>query len=239
MSRHQRLLLVVHHDPSDLGQVRTVLEKLGQSFDICCPMTGDELPAPQVYDRAIVFGGSYSAMDDHLAEIRSEIKWLERAFACDTALVGICLGAQLMARALGAPVLRPVDGECEVGFVTITPTAAGEGIFPPDARLFFQWHEDGFEVPDEAVLLARGQAFPNQAFAYRDHSFAFQFHPESSAPQVREWMTVSTSFLDRQGADKPEKQFADFAQHGSAQRAWLEEFLTGWLGKTSREPQGK
>ena len=240
MRRRPRLLAIVHHDERDLGQAKEVLERLNVAYDVCCPMTGDTLPCVGDHERGIIFGGIYSVLDDHLREMRVELEWIERALASKTPLVGICLGAQLIARALGASIMRAPKAACEVGFVRIEPTTAGETLFPPNKRVFYQWHEDGFDVPPEAKLLASGDRFPNHAFSYQDVSYGLQFHPEASPGQVRDWMTSSAHFLDRPGADTPAQQFADFERYGPVQEVWLDHFLTNWTTDTfSNQKSGR
>jgi GMP synthase-like glutamine amidotransferase len=104
--------------------------------------------------------------------------------------LGICLGAQLLARAFGAAVTRaPVR---ELGFVPIWPTAAAAsdpllaGLHPGDR--FFQWHQDTFDLPAGATLLATGHAIPTQAYRVGRCGWGVQFHPEVDAAEVDAWL---------------------------------------------------
>ena len=105
----KRVLMIVHQEHSNPGRVGELLEARGYALNRRCPSLGDPLPddlAP--YAAAIVFGGPQSANDDHLPGIKAELDWLERkALPADVPLLGICLGAQMIARVLGA---RPDPG---------------------------------------------------------------------------------------------------------------------------------
>jgi GMP synthase-like glutamine amidotransferase len=109
--------------------------------------------------------------------------------------LGICLGAQLLARAFGAAVTRaPVR---ELGFVPIWPTTAAAsdallaGLIPGDR--FFQWHEDTFDLPYGATLLATGRAVPTQAYRVGRCGWGIQFHPEVDAAELAAWLRPVTS----------------------------------------------
>jgi GMP synthase (glutamine-hydrolysing) len=103
-----------------------------------------------------VFGGPIGA-NDSLDWARREIDWLETPLAEEKPLLGLCLGAQMLARALGARVFRYDDKRSEIGYYAIEPTPAGERLCSgPFPRTVYQWHTDGFDLPEGAELLAAG-----------------------------------------------------------------------------------
>ena len=103
-----------------------------------------------------MFGGPVGA-NDTLDWIRPEIKWLETPLAEDKPLLGLCLGAQMLARALGARVFSYDDKRSEIGYYPIEPTLIGDRLCPaPFPRTVYQWHSDGFDPPQGAGLLALG-----------------------------------------------------------------------------------
>jgi GMP synthase-like glutamine amidotransferase len=114
-------------------------------------------------------------------------------------VLGICLGAQMLARALDAPVYRaPVR---ELGFKPVRITEAGQtdlllGAFHSGDRVF-QWHEDTFDLPEGAELLAAGDDVPVQAFRMGKNAWAVQFHFEVDAEGVDAWLRVAEPSLER------------------------------------------
>jgi GMP synthase (glutamine-hydrolysing) len=149
----------------------------------------DTWPDVRTFAGVVVLGGEMSA------DQFGEHPWLERvrglvedALAHDVPLLGICLGAQTLARALGAEVRRsPVK---EVGFCRVEATREGRADpvtapFAHDIRLF-QWHEDAFELPKEATLLYRGAAIAHQAFR-AGSAYGVQFHFEVDETVIAEW----------------------------------------------------
>lgn len=113
----RRILIVVHQEHSTPGRVGELLEAQGCTLDRRCPNLGCGLPRDlSPYRACVVFGGPQSANDDHLPGIRAELDWLERTvLPSDRPVLGICLGAQMIARVLGAKVGPHPDGLVEIG----------------------------------------------------------------------------------------------------------------------------
>ncbi len=140
-----------------------LLKEQGCRLDYVCPAQGEPLPDSKDYSAAIVFGGVQSANDcDKHPWVRDELCWIEQFMLSQRPLLGICLGGQLIARALGARVERHPDQLEEIGFRPLYP-APGKQHFVAAGQLMFQWHIEGFTLPDGAELLAYGDEFPNQA----------------------------------------------------------------------------
>ena len=151
MSR--KVLVVVHQEKSTPGRVGEFLTARGYELDRRCPMMGDPLPTDlSQYAASVVFGGPMSANDDHLPGIRAELDWLEKyGIPSGRPLLGICLGGQQIARVLGARVGRHCDGLVEIGYYEVAPTDSG-GDFLDCPTVFYQWHTETFEIPDDTVL---------------------------------------------------------------------------------------
>jgi GMP synthase (glutamine-hydrolysing) len=143
--------------------------------------------------------------------------------------LGICLGSQLLARALGGRVSRHEEGLHEIGYVEIAPTPASNGFLPGPLHVY-HWHNEGFEVPATAQLLATGPVFPNQAFRYGEKAYGIQFHPEMGPEVTARWMREAAHMLEEPGAQPAERQMADAKRYDPGMEAWLRGFLNSWLG---------
>ena len=201
---------------------------LGCRLDRGCPNLGDALPEDVTrYDAMVGFGGPQSAMDCHLPGIRAELDWLERhALPGATPLLGICLGAQQMARVLGAKVGPRGDDLVEIGYKPIRPTADG-GDFLDCSATFYQWHSETFEIPSGAVHLAENDDFAGQAFRWGQHAWAIEFHPEMTRAMIDRWCTSErgSQKLARRGAQPHEDQVRDFERHSPNTDRWLAQFI--------------
>ena len=203
-------------------RVSTALEARGFELDYRCPAEGDPLPSPDEDHRmAVVYGGVQSANDD--GYISKEIEWIRNWVKSGRVYLGLCLGGQLLATALGARVYRHTDGQHEIGFVRIRPT--GDSGFLSAPLHVYQWHKEGFDLPEGATLLAEGEVFPNQAFQYGDSAFAIQFHPEVTTDIMLDWMRDSQVSLSAPGAAPKAQQLTDARRHNGAMEAWLNGFL--------------
>lgn len=224
------ILLIVHQETSDPGLVGQLLAEQGYSLDLRCPAIGHPLP-PTLDDHTatVVFGGPMSANDDDtLPFIRTELDWLPMVLESGKPYLGICLGAQLLARSLGATVAPHPDGVMEIGYAPIVPTPAGSAEFEP-LQYVYHWHREGFALPSGATLLAEGHTFENQAFRYGSTAYGLQFHPEITPTLIDKWTTVAAEHLERPEAQPRDQQFEQHARHGSVVESWLSRFLQQWL----------
>ncbi len=232
----ERVLIVVHGDRSTPGRVGRQLSELGYELDVCQPSGGAKLPET-MDDHAgtVIFGGPMSANDDDKLDfIRTELEWIPTALDSGKPFLGICLGAQMLAKALGAKV-EPHPAElAEIGYYPVRPVDAGAHLFDREA-LFYQWHREGFDLPRGATLLATGDAFENQAFQYGDNAFGIQFHPEVTGRIMRIWTRVAADRLALPNAQPRDEQIR--RQHASERyvRGWLRRFLGVWLNGAAKE----
>ncbi|WP_416675520.1 glutamine amidotransferase-related protein [Egbenema bharatensis] len=157
----KRILVIVHQETSDPGLVGWMLREQGYTLDLRCPAIGHALPTTmEGYAGAIVFGGPMSANDDQtMPFIRTELDWIPIALESGKPYLGICLGAQLLARVLGGEVAPHPKEIREIGYVPIQPTLQSDN---PLASLshVYHWHSEGFSIPSDAVRLATGPYFP-------------------------------------------------------------------------------
>ena len=180
------------------------------------------------YDALIIYGGIQSANDgDEKPYIAEELDWLNDWIDSGRPALGICLGAQLIAKTLGATVAPHVDGIREVGFHEITPTPESNG-FLSESVHFYQWHGEGFTKPDNCEILATGKQFPNQAFKYGSNTYGFQFHPEVSRTVMQSWFVGGADSLTAPGAHSAERQLADESRYGEYMENWCLDFMRDW-----------
>jgi GMP synthase (glutamine-hydrolysing) len=150
-------------------------------------------PSLDGYAGVVILGGpmnvDQTARHPHLL---TELRLIDQALDKAIPVLGICLGAQLIAKALGAGVRQ--NGEKEIGWYDVTLTK--EGKTDPvlahfrDTEKVFQWHGDTFDVPGEAERLAVSSGCQNQAFRFRSNVYAFQFHLEVDEPLIARWLSV-------------------------------------------------
>jgi GMP synthase (glutamine-hydrolysing) len=181
-------------------------------------------------DLLIVLGGPIGAyQDDQYPFLPKEIALIEQRLSIAKPTIGICLGAQLMARALGARVYP--GPEKEIGFAPITLTVEGRDscLAALDGPVL-HWHGDTFDLPAGATLLASTAICENQAFSFGRNAIGFQFHPEAGGPGFERWLIGHTLELDQAGKDivklRVEHQaLADGLKRRAAEclRAWLEQ----------------
>jgi GMP synthase (glutamine-hydrolysing) len=179
----------------------------------------DARPDPARYDGLIVLGGPMNCdqVDRH-RHLALEVECIREAIRRGRPVLGICLGSQLIARALGAPVTRnPVK---EIGWYDVTPTAAGAA--DPLFRHFagtekiFQWHGDTFAIPPGAVHLASSPDCAHQAFRFGDNVYGLQFHLEVDAPMIHRWLHAPVNCRELealQGRIDPARIAADTPRH--------------------------
>jgi len=225
----QPVLIVLHQEHSTPGRVGHVLRQFGFGLDVRRPRFDDALPQTlREHSGAIIFGGPMSANDaDEF--IRREIDWISVPLKEQKPFLGICLGAQMCARALGGRVFRHPQGHAEIGYYPIRPTTAGLAVVDPWPEQVYQWHREGFDLPAGAELLAEGDLFEVQAFRF-GRSFALQFHPDVTHMTMYKWTTRGHERMAMPGARPRHTHFADRAVYDYSARAWLGAFLERWIG---------
>jgi GMP synthase (glutamine-hydrolysing) len=230
-----RVLAVVHQETSRTGRVGQLLESWGYEVERCCPNIGHALPQDlDAYAGVVMFGGPMSANDcTTLPGIKAELNWLPKVLETDTPFLGICLGAQLMARVLGARVETHPQGRAEIGYVEIEPVYPDCQIFPEKMHVY-QWHREGFELPRDCTLLARGEHFENQAYRYGERVYGLQFHPEVTLEMKQIWTVKGAERLKMPGAQPADQHIELHGVHDPKLGAWTERFLRRWLRMMDR-----
>jgi len=223
------VVLVDHPVGKRDDRVSRILAEHGFATEWVRISAGETAPEPGPdYAGAVVYGGPESVNDlTAYPYLKDEMDWIETWIAAEKPFLGICLGAQLLARVLGAPVSRHPEGLHEIGYVEIQPTSSCG--FLPAPLSVYHWHNEGFEVPRCAQRLAAGPVFPNQAFRYGQKAYGIQFHPEVCQAVMQRWIREAGEMLAEPGAQTMEQQLDGVRRHDKAMLAWLEGFLDRWL----------
>jgi len=203
---------------------------------------GEVLPKdPLAYDAIIVMGGPMSVHDgDSYPFLREEIGFLRKAIEGNVPLLGICLGAQLIARACDAWVGKASKKELGWKNVIITEEGKSDSILQgiPGVVPVFQWHEDSFDIPQGATFLATGWDCENQAFRYRN-AFGLQFHIEVTREMLCQWFE-GKSELDKilKDYEAIEPDFITRANTLYANFLWLSDIRKcSWEGRENLNQQ--
>jgi len=199
-------------------------------LDIRRPFKGDALPDLTQISALVVYGGMYNA--DAIQEhpfLSTEYAAIEQALARDIPLLGICQGAQMLARALGAWAGAPDHGRHEFGYYEVAPTDDNTALLPTPLHLC-QAHFHTYDLPRGAVHLARSTSFEQQAFRYGARAYGFQFHAEVTIEGFRRWQQRALSY-GQPGAQTRDAQDRLMVQHDRAQADWFYAFLDKFLGE--------
>ncbi len=232
------VLIILHQEHSTPGRVGYALRQRGFTLDLRRPPLGEALPNNlKDYSGVVIFGGPMSANDPD-AFIGAEIKLIERTLKAETPFLGLCLGAQLLCRAMGTRVYNHPEEATEIGYYPLRPTKAGEewatshGARWP--RAVYHWHREGFDLPKGAELLAEGEAFLHQAFRIGQKTLALQFHPEVTYAMICRWTTRSFEKMNHKGARAPHEHREGWFEHDHDVEQWLNAVLDGWIGYPNR-----
>jgi GMP synthase (glutamine-hydrolysing) len=193
----ERTALILQHTPEERGGLfETILEEKEWTLDVRPLFSGAPLPAAlKDYGMVLVLGGPMSANDeaDH-PFLKEEIPFIRRALKLGHPMLGICLGAQLMAKALGARVYPGPHKEIGWYWLNQTPSAKTDPLFSllDSYFLVFEWHGETFDRPPETLGLAGNQTYPNQAFRFDTSAYGLQFHLEITKPMLKTWLSSWT-----------------------------------------------
>lgn len=233
MESRQPTAVVLSHLPfEDLGTLEAELKRRG--FDIkTVDVAMAQFPLPQTMscDLLVVLGGPigvYDAADYPF--LTAEIDCIRQRLAAQKPILGVCLGAQLMAAALGAKVY-PGSRGAEIGWLPLLPAESSPDWFAPllaKGLKLFHWHGDTFDLPAGAHLLAATELYENQAFSFGDFALGLQFHPEVTALGLERWYVGHSSELNQKGISVRELR-ADAQHYGPALAKAAAAFWKLWL----------
>lgn len=191
------------------GYLGEILQEHGIPYDT---INAEKEPLPDLinYDALIILGGPQNAnAEDKYPYLAREKELLRQAVEQDIPSLGICLGGQLLASALGARVTR--HSMTEIGFYRVQLTDEGKRDFLfqdlPDYQLVMHWHEDTFDIPEGAMRLATNENTFNQAFRFGRHAYGLQYHIELTPELLDIWLhdpDCRNAMIRSMGVDAPE-----------------------------------
>jgi len=235
MSRNALRALVLSHVPfEDLGSLEPVLEQRGFVIETVDAATA-QFPLAQSdgSDLLVVLGGPIGVYEtDAYPFLAGEIECIRERLAAERPVLGICLGAQLMAAALGARVYPGAHG-AEIGWAPIQFSGSGDlpKWFAPlvaGSLPVFHWHGDTFDLPTGAEPLARSELYEQQAFMAGKRGLALQFHPEVTASGLERWYVGHAAELSHRKISVKELRAAG-QRHAPQLGSAAKEFWDGWL----------
>lgn len=222
-------LVLRHLEIAHLGNLEAVL--LDHGYDIRYVDVAAESPRDHPEpDLVVVLGGDMGAYEKEAHPfLVDELEYLSDRLAAERPTLGICLGAQLIAEALGETVRK--GKTVEIGFREVTPTEAG--LDSPLRHIagvpMMQWHSDTFGLPSGAIRLASSSAYSNEAFALGDYALAVQFHPELTADMYEAWIVGGLDELARLEIESDDLR-RDALTNGPAMQAASVAMFSEWLG---------
>jgi GMP synthase (glutamine-hydrolysing) len=182
---------IQHVSYENPGLIAQSASRRGIELRLCHPYRGEPLPSWEEIDGLVVMGGPMGVQDTaehpHLAR---EIELIAAMVRTGRPVLGVCLGAQLLAHSLGAKVYPGEQAEIGFGSVSLTPAGRNDpvlGSFGAEILPVVHWHQDTFDLPDDALWLARSALYPHQAFRVGECAYAFQFHVEVNRELADAW----------------------------------------------------
>ncbi len=223
----KKTILYINHGDQHEDRVSRILGDLG--FDGVWINPRREMTLPEELDAfcaVVVYGGEHSVNDNN-RQVLAEQQWINRWVSASRPYLGLCLGAQFLARALGAEVKHHPEHLVETGYIRVEPAIKADDLITHPMHVY-HWHNEGFDLPPDCERLACSVRYPNQAFRYRPHILGFQFHPEVTPAIMYHWFNDGGHDLVRRTSTRPERQLRDAKRFDPAIENWTQEMLKNW-----------
>ncbi len=235
MTAPRRVLALEHVPFEGPGAIADWIARRGHALDRVSLFRGEAVPPPSAVDALVVMGGPMGADDeDRFPFLHEEKRLLRACVDGGRPVLGVCLGAQLLARALGAPVRA--QGHREIGWFPLRWDAAARGVpgfaHVPDEAIVFHWHGDTFAIPAGTLRLASSDACANQGYATADgRVVGLQFHLETRDADVRGLVDNGRDEIAAGGrfVQTEAEILAGPALHAAPLRPLLDAFLDRWI----------
>jgi GMP synthase (glutamine-hydrolysing) len=239
----KRAIILQHLDGETAGRIAVLAQAAGLSLDVHNLHLGAPVPDRVGSDEIlVVMGGSMGVADvgdTRYPYLGAELALLRRALADGSAVLGVCLGSQLLAAAAGARVYVNRDPKTqqpvrEVGFAPVRYLGVGRepvlaGLH--EEELVFQWHGDTFDLPVGAVHLAASDQCAHQAFRIGSRAFGLQFHVEVDGATARQWAADDPAYvISALGSDGPAQLIATAEENAARMREPADRLMRNLLG---------
>lgn len=228
-------ILVVQHVPHENpGIIGPAVERGGYRADYIRVYETHAMPRTiEGYSALIVLGGPMGVYEQETYPfIKGELKLIESALKTNTPALGVCLGAQMMAKAAGAKVYKGKSKEIGWYGVSLTEEGVDDRLFMglSDEFTVFQWHGDTFDIPGNASRIASSELFENQVVRIGSRAYGIQFHLEVTEKMIKEWIEVNRDELKGlKGVIDPKKIIRETAENITGLHAYgrtvIERFL--------------
>jgi GMP synthase-like glutamine amidotransferase len=228
-----KIVLIQHTAVDGPGATLDFLKASQADFATVRIDRGESIPIDVDADVLMTFGGPVSLYQPNLPSwVDDERALISRYVDAGRKVFGICLGAQLIASALGAKVYAGTHPEIGWHKIQSTDTHGQSAIADslPPSQTVLQWHQNTFDLPADAVHLYQSDACSHQAFSIEDRIVGFQFHPEATRTTVKHFLRFASPQRFSGGWVQTEQQVVDgIERYLDQQNQWLHRFLSQWL----------
>ncbi|MEM7828235.1 MAG: type 1 glutamine amidotransferase [Candidatus Aenigmatarchaeota archaeon] len=230
---NQKKILILQHDIAEgPGLLRMLVKESGLVPEICHLYREQRIPSHfSDFCSIISLGGPMNVYEcDRYPFLLDEEFVIREIIKKEIPFLGICLGAQMLAKACGARVIKGPKKEIGWGRVILTPHGLDDPLFEGFNREIpvFQWHGDTFEIPEGGVLLASSELYPHQAIRVGSNAYGIQFHLEITRDMVSEWIEGSREELIKDGID-PEIIEIETEVNIAIMEYWMRRFWKNFL----------
>jgi len=230
------ILVISHAACEHAGYLCEYLDQRNISYERIRYEQGESIPEVIHNLSGLVFLGSPVSVNDSFGWIKEEIALIKSALVEDIPVLGICFGAQLIAKALGARVIPA--SSMQIGWHPVRLTQQGNALFDdtgmPDHFLAFEWHGDTFALPEDATPVFTGECIEQQGFVFKN-CLALQFHTEITEAMIHEWINRYAHCLEQSTPciQRREEILRDIDQRLAAQRKIAHRLFDWWLNRIS------
>jgi len=230
-----RILYLIHRADWTSSRIAEVLQGMGYAVDFLCHPDGETLPDDtSPWAGFVIAGGMDGSMiaPERWPWLMEEAAWARKLVDESRPVLGLCLGAQIIALAHGGRGGPRPDGMMELGFCPIEATEEGRELFRGLDHIYQAHYEGITDLPEDAELLATSAAFPVQAYRLGS-AIGLQGHPDARGQDIADWFGDNETELTRPGIQPLAEQLVMARRYEASIQDWTERFLTAWIGPAS------